>query len=896
LDPRRWSQIEELFHRACECDPLQRARFLDESCNGDMELRGTVEALLANDERADHDLKTAVWGSLDAVAFPLLGETISHYRILGGIDVGGMGSVYRAEDIKLGRHVALKFLAQEFVSDPEALSRFEREARSASALEHPNICPIYEFGEHAGQPFLAMQLLEGHTLRELISRNGRTRPPLALPELLSVALQIAEALDAAHRHGIIHRDIKPANIFITSQGQAKILDFGLAKPTYGKIGQSKAILAAGDSAVAHETADFRRGRPAPDAFLSRTGVALGTSAYMSPEQARGEKLDARTDIFSFGLVLYELATGHRAFEGATEPIFRDATFRQTPAPARQLNPRLPARFEAIVHRALQAKRDARYQTAAELRADLEEVKQTTEGRKALRLPLLAASIVAVGALVFAYLAVEKLWTGRHPVVAQPVSSPAAAGSVAFNPPAHSIAVLPFVNMSGDKEQEYFSDGLTEELLNSLAEINELQVAARTSAFSFKGTNTDIATIARKLNVATVLQGSVRRSGNTVRVSTQLINALTGFHVWSHTYDRALGDVLKLETDIAHAVAGALKVNLLGDEATRIELDGTHNPAAFDAYLRASKALNTPTAESLQTAIEQYGEAIRLDPDYALAFAARSTLLAGPADSVKDTAATRDVFDEARADAQQAIALAPDLAEGALAPDLAEGHIALAYLFQRVLDFTQARVEYERAAALAPGSALVLRESGRFAVSMGHFDAGLAAVRRAVTLDPLNPRSHYLLGLTLFLARRYEEAVGAYAGATTLDSNHTAYVLRGLAYYELGNLESARSTCETKSAYWASHLCLAVTYDKLGRRADAEAELAKIKAAGDDGAYSYAAIYAQWGGTAKALEWLETAMRLRDPRLQYTKTDPLMDPLRKEPRFQAIERALKFPDK
>jgi len=886
LDPRRWSQIEELFHRVCECNPLERARFLDESCNGDMELRGTVEALLANDERADHDLRTAVWGCLDAVAFPLLGETISHYRILSGIDIGGMGAVYRAEDVKLGRHVALKFLAEEFARDPEALSRFEREARSASALEHPNICPIYEFGEHAGQPFLAMQLLEGHTLRELISRNGRTRPPFALPELLSVALQIAEALDAAHRHGIIHRDIKPANIFITRQGQAKILDFGLAKPTYGEIGQSEAIPAPGAPAVAHETVGFTRGRATPDAFLSRTGVALGTSAYMSPEQARGEKLDARTDIFSFGLVLYEMATGHRAFERATEPVLHDAIFRQTPAPARELNPRLPARFEAIVHRALQAKRDARYQTAAELRADLEAVKQTTEGGKAFRSRVLAASIVALAAVGFTYLALEKLWTARPPVVVQGASSPVVASSVAFNPPPHSIAVLPFVNMSGDKEQEYFSDGLTEELLNSLAEINELQVAARTSAFSFKGTNTDIATIARKLNVGTVLQGSVRRSGNTVRVSTHLINAVTGFHVWSRTYDRALGDVLKLETEIAHAVAGALKVNLLGDEATKIELGGTHNPAAFDAYLRASKALNTPTAGSIQTAIEQYGEAIRLDPNYALAFAARSTLLAGPADSVKDTAATRDAFDKARADAQQAIALAPDLAEG---------HIALGYLFQRLLDFTQARDEYERAAALAPGSALVLRESGRFAVSMGHFDTGLAAVRRAVTLDPLNPRSHYLLGLTLFLARRYDEAVGAYAGAITLDSNHTAHALRGLAYYELGNLESARSTCETKPAYWASHLCLAVTYDKLGRRADAEAELAKIKAAGDDGAYSYAAIYAQWGGTAKALEWLETAMRLRDARLQYAKTDPLMDPLREEPRFQAIERALKFPN-
>ena len=505
-------------------------------------------------------------------------------------------------------------------------------------------------------------------------------------------------------------------------------------------------------------------------------------------------------------------------------------------------------------------------------------------------------VLAALAVGLAYVFVDRFWISRHPAVSQPVASVQQAAVrnastvtvSAFNPPPHSIAVLPFVNMSGDASQQYFSDGLTEEVLNSLSRISGLQVAARTSSFSFQGEHPDIGTVAHKLNVASILEGSVRRSGHTIRVTAQLNNGVTGFNLWSQTYDRDLGDVLKLQSEIAAAVAGALKITLLGDVAERIELGGTRNPAAFDAYLRASKARNTQTAQSLQTAIAGYGEAIRLDPNYALAFADRSSVRAGyPEAFLKDTAAIRDAFDKARADAQQAIALAPDLAEG---------HVALGYLFQRLLNFTQASEEYERAAALAPGSAQVLRESGRFAVSMGHFDAGLAAVHRAVTLDPLNPRSHYLLGLTLFLARRYDEALAAHAEAITLDSNQTAaYAVRGLAYYELGNLESARASCETKPAYWVSQLCLAVTYDKLGRRADAEAELAKIKAAGDGGAYSYAAIYAQWGGIAKALEWLETAMRLRNPRLQYAKTDPLMDPLRKEPRYQAVERALKFPD-
>jgi len=371
LDAQRWAQIEELFHRACECDARQRTRVLDECCKGDSELRCTVEMLLASEDGAVQNLRAAVNRGMDAVAFPLVGETISHYRILSGIDTGGMGSVYRAEDIKLGRQVALKFLAEEFARDEAALSRFEREARSASALEHPHICPIYEFGEHAGQPFLAMQLLEGQTLRELISRNSPGRPPFAFPELLELALQLSQALDAAHRHGIVHRDITPANIFITREGQAKILDFGLAKPTHGEIGEDAPRCEAGDCAAKPHDGSVRRLQSTPEVFLSRTGVALGTTAYMSPEQARGDELDERTDIFSFGLVLYEMATGHRAFEGATEPILHDSIFRQVPVSVRRLNPTIPAGFATIVRRCVERNRDARYPTAAQLLADLE---------------------------------------------------------------------------------------------------------------------------------------------------------------------------------------------------------------------------------------------------------------------------------------------------------------------------------------------------------------------------------------------------------------------------------------------------------------------------------------------------------------------------------------------
>ena len=497
------------------------------------------------------------------------------------------------------------------------------------------------------------------------------------------------------------------------------------------------------------------------------------------------------------------------------------------------------------------------------------------GTKLALLAITALLVVGVG-----YLALNRLPLSK--------SQGAADSASTFNPPPHSIAVLPFVNMSGDKEQEYFSDGLTEELLNSLAQINELQVAARTSAFSFKGKDTDIGTIARKLNVAAVLEGSVRRSGNTVRVTTQLINSVTGFHLWSHAYDRDLGDVLRLETDIAGSVASALKVTLLGDVATKIELGGTHSAAAFDAYLRGRKAhLAAHSDEDLQTAIAAFTEAIDLDPNYALAFANRSLARTDIAGHLWVPAA-HESYDEAQSDARKAIALTPDLAEG---------HLALArYLAFGSLDLTRANDEHERALTLAPGNARVLQLYGTFAVQMGHTEVGIAAARRAVVLDPLNHDSHRRLGLALYWGRQNEKAVAAFEDALALDpEDPMAYAYRGFAYYAVGDLERARASCESKPDHWESQQCLAVTYDKLGRHADAAAALAKLKTRIGEALYQYATIYAQWGNRAEALEWLDTAMRFRDPGLEHLKTDPLMDPLRKEPRFQAVMGELKFPE-
>jgi TolB-like protein/DNA-binding winged helix-turn-helix (wHTH) protein len=515
-----------------------------------------------------------------------------------------------------------------------------------------------------------------------------------------------------------------------------------------------------------------------------------------------------------------------------------------------------------------------------------------------RLPALA--VIAAAAVAALLTSVYALWrvrlgAGITSVRLEAPSQPgvpanvAPTSAVAFSPPPHSIAVLPFVNMSGDPRQEYFSDGLSEELLNDLSRINELQVAARTSAFSFKGKDTDISTIARKLNVASVLEGSVRRSGHTIRVTAQLDNAVTGYHLWSQTYDRELGDVLNLQTEIASAVASALKVTLLQDVAAEMKVGGTRNPAAYDAYLRSASAyLQVVSASDNESVRAGYQEAVRLDPNFALAYAGWSLALGAYAENFAHGPAVRGFYRQARTPALKAVALAPELAEG---------HLALAAVQAVSLDFAGASDEFQRAMTLAPGNARVLRDYSGFAVSMGRIDAGIAAARRATVLDPLNAWSHSDLSSALRLARRYDEALAAFQDAVALWPKDSWSATGWPIYYALGDFEKMRAVCERVGEAVKENFqdCLALAYHKLGRPADAETALARFKALeGDAGAYVYAEIYAQWGKTREALMWLETALRLRDPDLANLKVDPLLDPLRKEPRFKAIERELKFP--
>jgi TolB-like protein/Flp pilus assembly protein TadD len=499
----------------------------------------------------------------------------------------------------------------------------------------------------------------------------------------------------------------------------------------------------------------------------------------------------------------------------------------------------------------------------------------------------AVAVVALGAL--AYFAIDKPWLSK-PAVTSPTVA-AGAAPPAFNPPPYSIAVLPFVNLSGDKEQDYLSDGITEELLNSLSRINDLHVISRTSTFAFKGKDVDVGTIARQLNVGTVLEGSVRRSGNMVRVTVQLINAVTGFHLWSQTYDRDLGDVFKLEMDIANATASALKITLLLNNSVSIELAGTLNAKAVDAYFRGMRIrYNVKTGDDLLRAASVFTEAIRLDPKFALAFAQRSRVLNDYAGEWATGSAIQDNLHKAEMDARQAIVLAPEFA----AP-----HVVLAYYYMSALDLQSADAECARARTLEPNNGWYLEVCGNFAIQIGRTEAGLALSRQMVDLNPLNWGADWLYGEALLSTRRYEEALAVFkrVPVTELDPDFQELSAnQGFAYYHLGRFEEARKSCALDSEVLDVLVCQATTYKKLGKDKEAQAALAKfMKLRGESDPYAYAEIYAQWGDTAKAMDWLRKAAAFRDTGLILLKIDPFIDPIRGEPEFKEILKSMNFPD-
>jgi TolB-like protein/Flp pilus assembly protein TadD len=787
-----------------------------------------------------------------------IGETISHYRILNKLGGGGMGVVYEAEDLSLERHVALKFLPEDLVATKEALERFKREAKSASALNHPNICTIHEIGEHQGRPFIAMEMMKGKTLKHAISGKS-----MEIDQVLDLGVQIADALDAAHAERIIHRDIKPANIFVTNRGQSKLLDFGLAKQT------------------GVESADTEMPTASTPQNLTKTGSTMGTVAYMSPEQARGKELDARTDLFSFGVVLYEMVTGQLPFGGQTTGEMLEAIFTQEPAAPVRLNSKVPAELERIIYKALEKDRNLRYQSAAEIRTDLQRLERDTS-HGSIGQASLPASVAATeghatkkaGKWGIAIVVVLLLMAGTI-FYFKSRSKPSATGKTA-------IAVLPFNDMSADKSQEYFSDGLTEELTDLLAKNPKLRVTSRTSAFSFKGKEVNIKTIAQQLNVTHVLEGSVRKAGDQLRITAQLIEVATDSHLWSQTYDRKLENIFAVQDDISASVAGALKATLEGQPAKTKET----NPEAYNAYLQGRYFLDRRSKEDLEKAIGYYEQALQIDPNYARVWVELSQVHGSQAD--RGYLPVDEGYSKARKEAEKALELDPKLAEA----HTNMGWIKMIYDW----DWTGADAAFKRALELEPGNADAVRGAAALAGTLGRFDEAIQLDRRAIELDPLRVSTYNNLAVHSYYAGRWDEAEIAFRKALELNPQYPrAHERLGCIYLAQSKPEEALAEMQKEHEPAWRGQGLALAYHAAGKKKEADAALADyIEKYQNDAAYQIAEIYAYRGETDKAFEWLERAYKQRDGGLAEMKGDPLLRNIEHDPRYLPFLQKMKLP--
>ena len=800
----------------------------------------------------------------------MLGKIISHYRILERLGRGGMGVVYKAEDTTLGRQVALKFLPEEWSKDRQALERFKREARAAAALNHPNICTIYEVGEHEGQPFLVMELLEGETLEQRVSAR-----PLKVDEILELAISIAMALEAAHAKGIVHRDIKPANIFVTQEGGVKILDFGLAK-----VARAGGLSTVGGMSTGSLTAP---------------GVVAGTVQYMSPEQALGEPVDARTDLFSFGSALYEMATGRVPFAGSTLGETLAHILHSEPEAMGHFNSEVPAELERITGKCLEKKRQERYQTAKELRIDLQRLRRGTEsGRVGAGLalpkrgrpgvPLRTRGMVAtVGAAVILVAAVliARNVGGLRDRLLGPVGPPRI----------ESLAVLPLENLMGDPQQEYFVDGMTEELIAHISQVSALRVISRTSVMQYKGTKKLLPQIARELKVDGVIEGSVLRSGDRVRVTAQLIQAATDTHLWARSYERDLRDVLTLQDEVARAIAGEVRVKLTPQEQTRLARARPVNPETHEAYLKAMFYLYKKTPEGFAKGLALLRQAIEKDPADPLPYAGLALAYPIIYHGLGGTIPPREGFPRARAAALKALELDENSAQA---------HLALAVIkLYFDWDWTGADKEFKRALELNPNLPEAHAHYGWYFQLFGRFEEGLAEGKKAVELDPLTSVYTAWVGWMYLNAHQDDKAISEARKALELDPDSPdALLVLGAAYGEKNMFEQAIAAHQKMAAVNPDYkLTLAETYLGAGRKDDAlklvaETEREDYQKFGLD----LFEIQTTLGNKQEALRALDAAFEYHHIFLPWEMNDPdiLKSTWGSDPHFQELRRRMNFP--